>query len=104
MKKAEHPLKFEIEISFVPPKKMQELNRKLRGKSYIPAVLTFPYHEATEEGMLLGEVLICKSEAAKLAKKNKITLEKQIKELVEHGKKHLVGNKSAYRFNGSSVQ
>lgn len=70
---------------------MRELNKKLRGKTYTPAVLSFPYFEKTEDGMLLGEVLVCKSEARKLAVLNKVTLEEQINQLIVHGTKHILG-------------
>lgn len=104
-------MKVTVEVNFLSPKKMQELNKKWRGKSYVPAVLSFPYfdkvgpelakedsrqsrgsyYEPTEEGMLLGEVLICKQEARKLAKKNKVTEEEQINDLIVHGIKHILG-------------
>lgn len=84
-------MEVKVSVSFVPPEKMCKLNRELRGKSYTPAVLSFPYFEPTEEGMLLGEVLICKSEARKLAVLNKVTLEEQINQLVIHGIKHILG-------------
>jgi len=41
--------------------------------------------------MLLGEVLICKPEAKKLAKKNGVTLEEQINALIVHGAKNILG-------------
>ena len=84
-------MEVKITVSFVPPKKIQKINQEMRGKSYTPAVLSFPYYEKTEEGMLLGEVLICKSEARKLAKKNGVTLDEQINQLVVHGSKHILG-------------
>ncbi|MEX1061705.1 MAG: rRNA maturation RNase YbeY [Patescibacteria group bacterium] len=84
-------MKLTVEVNFVSPKKMQEMNKKMRGKSYVPAVLSFSYWEPTEEGMLLGEVLICKSEAAKMAKKNGVTLDEQINSLALHGTKHILG-------------
>ena len=84
-------MKVEIQVSFVPPKKIQKINQEMRGKSYTPAVLSFPYYDKTKDGMLLGEILICKSEARKLAKKNGVTLEEQINALVVHGAKHILG-------------
>ena len=84
-------MKFEVEVSFVSPKQIQKINQEMRGKSYTPAVLSFPYYEKTEEGMLLGEVLICKPEARKLALKNRVTLEEQINALVVHGTKSILG-------------
>jgi len=41
--------------------------------------------------MLLGEVLICKPEARKLAQKNDVTLDEQINALIVHGAKHILG-------------
>jgi len=84
-------MEIKVTVSFLPPKKIQKLNKDLRGKSYVPAVLSFSYFEPTEEGMLLGEVLICKPEARKLAKKNKVTEEEQINQLIVHGIKHILG-------------
>lgn len=83
-------MKFEVEVSFVGPKKMRGFNKEMRGRSYTPAVLSFAYFERIEAGMLLGEVLICKSEAQKLAKKNEVTLEEQINQLVVHGIKRIL--------------
>ena len=84
-------MKIEIQVSFVSPKKIQKINQEMRGKSYTPAVLSFPYYDKTEDGMLLGEVLICKPEARKLAKKNGVTLDEQINALIVHGAKHILG-------------
>ena len=104
-------MEVKITVSFVSPKKIQKINQEMRGKSYTPAVLSFPYFEyfgekglkegsrrsrgsyydKTEDGMLLGEVLICKSEAQKLAKKNDVTLEEQINALIVHGAKSILG-------------
>jgi len=116
-------MEVKVTVSFVSPKKMQELNRRLRGQSYTPVVLSFPYFERIEkqgsrrrrgsyserkrgrrfsnevrgsyyepeEELLLGEVLICKSEAKKLAKKNKVTEDGQTSALIVHGIKHILG-------------
>ena len=84
-------MEIKITVSFVSPKKIQKINQEMRGKSYTPAVLSFPYYDKTEDGMLLGEVLICKPEARKLAKKNGVTLDEQINALVVHGTKSILG-------------
>ena len=84
-------MEVKITVSFVPPKKIQKINQEMRGKSYVPAVLSFPYYDKTEDGMLLGEVLICKPEAQKLAKKNGVTLDEQINALIVHGTKNILG-------------
>ena len=84
-------MKAEVSISFVSPKEIQKINQEMRGKSYTPAVLSFPYYDRTEDGILLGEILICKPEARKLAKKNGVTLDEQINALIVHGTKHILG-------------
>jgi len=84
-------MRYTVEVNFVSPKEIQKLNKEMRGKEYVPAVLSFAYFEPTEEGMLFGEVLICKSEARKLAEKNGVTLDEQINQLVVHGTKHILG-------------
>jgi rRNA maturation RNase YbeY len=100
-------MEVKITVSFVSPKKIQKINQEMRGKSYTPAVLSFPYFEPLygekegsrrsrgsyyeKTGMLLGEVLICKPEASKLAKKNDVTLEEQINALIVHGAKSILG-------------
>ena len=84
-------MKAEVSISFVSPKEIQKINQEMRGKSYTPAVLSFPYYDRTEDGILLGEILICKPEARKLAKKNGVTIDEQINALIVHGTKHILG-------------
>ena len=42
-------MEVKVTVSFVSPKKMQELNRRLRGQSYTPVVLSFPYFERIEK-------------------------------------------------------
>ncbi|OGC44669.1 rRNA maturation RNase YbeY [candidate division WWE3 bacterium RBG_19FT_COMBO_53_11] len=84
-------MEVKITVSFISPKKIQKINQEMRGKSYTPAVLSFPYYDRTEDGILLGEILICKPEARKLAKKNGVTLDEQINALIVHGTKHILG-------------
>jgi rRNA maturation RNase YbeY len=105
-----------VEVNFVSSKKIQQINKERRGKDYTPAVLSFGYFERVplekqgsersegpyppkakgsyleplEEGLLLGEVLICKSEAGKLARKNEITEDEQINALIIHGVKNIL--------------
>ena len=106
-------MEVKVSVSFASPKKMQKLNKELRGKSYTPAVLSFPYFEkvlfekqgsrvpargsyfeATEEGMLLGEVLICKSKAKELAKKGGVSVDEQVSALVVHGIRNILAHDS----------
>ncbi len=84
-------MEVKVSVSFVPAGEMKKLNKELRGKNYTPAVLSFEYFEPTEEGLLLGEVLICRGEARKLAKENKISEDEQVSALILHGTKHILG-------------
>ncbi len=96
-------MEVKIFVSFVSPKKIRQLNRKMRGQSYTPAVLAFPYFECTDEELLLGEILICKSEAGKLATKNEVTDEEQINALIVHGIRRILEGKkgvSSRNLNG----
>lgn len=83
-------MEVKVEVNFVSSKRMQRLNKERRGQDYTPAVLSFQYFEPIEEGLLLGEVLICKSEAKKLAKKNRITEDEQISALIVHGIRNIL--------------
>jgi probable rRNA maturation factor len=84
-------MEVKVVVNFVGSKRIQELNEELRKQDYTPAVLAFPYYEPLDEGLLLGEVLICKNEAKKLARKNKMTLDEQISALIIHGIKQILG-------------
>lgn len=62
-------------VVFVEPGLAKQLNKKYRGKNYIPEVLTFPNP--------VNEILICPTQA----KANGFTIE----QLVNHGLDHLMG-------------
>ena len=91
-------MEIKVSVSTASAEKIRQLNKKLRGKSYTPAVLSFPYFEEVEGGVLLGEVLICKSEAKKLAAKSKTTEEEQVQALVNHGIKELLSSRGTLPF------
>src|SRR5665213_393494 len=52
---------WEVSLVFVSPATAKRLNRKLRGKSYTPNVLSYPV------GPKHGEILICREVAKKQA-------------------------------------
>jgi len=52
---------WDISLVFVGPTKARTLNKQLRGKDYIPNVLSYVVGEKS------GEIIICPSEAAKQA-------------------------------------
>lgn len=52
---------WDISLVFVGPKQARELNEKLRGKIYVPNVLSYAVGDQS------GEIFICLSEAARQA-------------------------------------
>lgn len=69
------PRIIKISVVFLPPKRMQQINRHYRGKDYTPDVLTLEQP--------LNEILICPEQAGK----NKHSIEF----LIKHGINHLIG-------------
>lgn len=97
-------------VAFVSDKRMKELNKFFRGKDSTTDVLSFPHKpdvfETTEGGefevtgvlagiqgahVFLGDIVISLEQAERQAKENKLTLEKEIKQLILHGALHLCG-------------
>ncbi len=97
-------------VAFVSDKRMKDLNKFFRGKDSTTDVLSFPHKPdvfetaegddfhvtgvlASAEGfhVFLGDVVISLEQAQRQAKENKLTLEKEIKQLILHGALHLCG-------------
>ena len=76
---------WDISLVFVGPKKAQELNVQLRGKSYIPNVLSYALGEKS------GEIFICLAEAAKQAPAHTMREREFVLSLFIHGLLHLKG-------------
>lgn len=76
---------WDVSLVFVGPKKAQELNEQLRGKSYIPNVLSYALGEKS------GEIFICLNEAAKQAPAHSMSERKFVLYLFIHGLLHLNG-------------
>ncbi|MBI2025190.1 rRNA maturation RNase YbeY [Candidatus Kaiserbacteria bacterium] len=76
---------WEISLVFVGPKKALELNKKLRGKSYVPNVLSYV------SGDKSGEIIICLSEAAKQASSFLLTPKAYCLYLFIHAALHIKG-------------
>lgn len=75
-------MKKEISLVLVGDKKIQELNKKYRGKNRVTDVLSF-------EG--LNEIFICLPQAKRQAKAQKIPLNCELTRLLVHGIVHLKG-------------
>ena len=81
-------------VAFVSDKKMRELNNQYREKDKTTDVLSFPFEPdefdfSVEE--TLGDIIISAEQAARQAEENKLTFEREIKQLILHGILHLCG-------------
>ncbi|MFL6374038.1 MAG: rRNA maturation RNase YbeY [Pyrinomonadaceae bacterium] len=96
--------------ALISDRRMKELNSLFRGKSETTDVLSFP-HSAdqfdksdalTQSGanggptkgltlIFLGDIVISAEQAERQAKANRLSLEREIKQLILHGLLHLCG-------------
>ena len=82
-----------MSVSVVGEAKMRQLNQQYMGRSGVTDVLSFPLKEGVgaDGVMRLGDVVICYPQAVKQAKENQLTIKQELKRLLEHGLRHLVG-------------
>jgi probable rRNA maturation factor len=81
-----------MSIVFIGHQKMQDMNRRFRGKDYPADVLSFRYPGAIVEGSpFLGEIVICPEVASGNARKHRTSHETEIRRLLLHGILHLLG-------------
>jgi probable rRNA maturation factor len=76
---------WEVSLAFVGPAKARALNEELRGKDYIPNVLSYIAGEKN------GEIIICLAEAAKQAPAHAMSEREFVLYLFIHGLLHLKG-------------
>ncbi|MDE1919216.1 MAG: rRNA maturation RNase YbeY [Patescibacteria group bacterium] len=76
---------WDLSLVFVTPAKARALNKKLRGKSYVPNVLSYALENKS------GEIIICPSEAKKQAPAYGMSTRTFILYLFIHGTLHLKG-------------
>lgn len=76
---------WEISLVFVTPAKARALNKQMRGKTYVPNVLSYAL------GGKSGEILICLSEAEKQASAYKMSRRTFVLYLFIHGVLHIKG-------------
>lgn len=76
---------WDISLVFVGSTRARTLNTQLRGKSYIPNVLSY------EAGKKSGEIIICLQEAKKQAPKHTMSEKDFVLYLFIHGALHLKG-------------
>ena len=86
-----------LTVTFIRDRAMRQLNRQYRGLDKPTDVLSFAYHEATddppppEEAGHLGDVVISVETAERYAGELGLTFERELEHLIIHGALHLAG-------------
>lgn len=90
--------KIEISVAIVGDRKMRDLKKQYLGENETTDVLSFSQQDGNDkfipapDGVLrLGDVIISYPEALKNAAEENRLLDEEIKILVQHGIKHLLG-------------
>ncbi len=89
----------ELSVALVDEQEMRRLNERYTGEEGPTDVLAFPLAEDEREGseresdgsVLLGDVILCPSVAARDARDYSTTLERELSLLLVHGTLHLLG-------------
>lgn len=87
---------FFYDASFVPPKRALGLNVALRGKNYVPDVLSIPFWETAGGGErmaaspVLGEVYLCAKAIGGHAREYGVTFLSELARMLVHGLLHLL--------------
>lgn len=80
-----------LSIMLVGKRKAKALNQSYRKMTYVPGVLSFPYHEKLPDGkFFLGELVICFPLAREKAIQENQSLEEAIIDLLRHGIRNLL--------------
>jgi probable rRNA maturation factor len=88
---------FSFSVAFVSDRRMKELNLFFRSRDSTTDVLSFPYEadefDSPPEGGTpnLGDIVISAEQSERQAKENKLTIDREIKQLILHGLLHLCG-------------
>ena len=83
-----------LSLAIVSEKDIQAMNKERRGKDETTDVLSFSFIEGEKlqgDGLLLGEIIICKSVAMKQAKGYGHDIHKEVEVLFVHGLLHILG-------------
>jgi len=80
-----------LSVAFIKEKEMQRLNKEYRHKDKVTDVLAFPLNEKDDNGVLLGEVLICYPQAKRQAAERGHTVKEEVLDLLIHGTLHVLG-------------
>jgi rRNA maturation RNase YbeY len=82
---------WELSLVFAGTKRAQALNMELRGKNYIPNVLSYAVDESEGKKRGSGEIIICPDVAKKQAPEYEMTYKEFVGFLFIHGLLHLKG-------------
>jgi probable rRNA maturation factor len=85
--KSDFKLKKQISIALIDETEIKKLNKVYRKKNKVTDVLSF----ILDDEYVLGEVLICLSQARRQAKEKKNTYKAELQLLTVHGILHLLG-------------
>lgn len=81
----------ELSLLLVTAGHMRRLNRRFANDDYATDVLAFPMMEDDDDGVVLGDVVICPAIAGRNARKLGHSLQAEVETLVVHGTLHLLG-------------
>lgn len=79
----------EVAVTFLGPVRMRALNREHLGHDHPTDVISFAL--SAPDGSLVGDVYVCRSVAAKQAKRLGVPLRQELIRLVVHGTLHVLG-------------
>lgn len=86
-----------ISAALVSEEEMQKLNKNYRQKDAVTDVLSFFEYEdieeiknAKEKDLFLGELILCYDDIERYAREEKISLRKELANVVSHGVLHLL--------------
>ena len=83
---------YQVSVSFVDEAEICALNRDYRSRDAVTDVLSFPMEDTDPRGVaLLGDVVICVSQARRQAEEFGHTLQREICYLSVHSALHLMG-------------
>ncbi len=81
----------ELSVLLVTGDHIRELNARYAGEDHTTDVLAFPMMEDEEDGVLLGDVVICPRIAGHNASNMGHTLARELDIILVHGTLHLLG-------------
>lgn len=82
---------FDLLVSVVSAPEMAELNEKFLQHQGPTDVLAFDYGDRKDKHVLLGEIVVCKDEAVRQARRFRTCWQSELVRYLAHGTLHLLG-------------